>query len=1208
MAKKFGNTWWSRQWLNALKNVTDENRLPRGATYARQGHVLSIRLKTHGEVEANVAGSRPTPYQVRLKIPTFSTQQIDALCQAISNTPSVLAKLLNNELDPAVLQIAEELNIPLFPKTAFTELKSANKNKRSRLEQDGVNQSWQMSCSCPDAALPCKHQAAVLYCLGEELDQDPMQLFHLHYLNLPQELKNRGTEFDNDEHLLIPFILNVLDVSETPEQAVFPEHIYRGLDFSRLQNHSQALLTLLEPDPPFYPFGFYRQVYTMHLRNAMKQAKSILEKPERFSKMLQKKRIRDAQTTINHHSHWHIVMNFDQNGVWRFSVDGKDAQGMIMPRLLEQLLLLNPADLRNHTHHTAALHQACLCALHLLKNGMVIPQLVNIGLDSPLISVLWKPALQDEQVRILLDDLSQRVPADVLMWCAPTSKGVAKKQINVHVKNRGTALVSIFANMLMFFCYEERGIEQYDNALLFGLQPFPPNERKDHHHFRAMQRWLSPYYLADLSSKPVLLISEETDEKFGIHLGITDPKNPQAEPISLQQVFALKKYESQRFSILATLSLLEHFVPHLSNYINQRAAKPIVLNNQEFTQFFVEILPAIRLLNIPVILPKSLQHLVRPQVSMKIKSSKKSISFLSLNDILSFDWQVALGDELVSPQEFKALAKQAGKLVKFKGQYIYVDAADLEKFTQTFKEKPSAAELLQTALSGSYHGAAISLSEEVSAIIRELTETDSIRLPENLQTTLRPYQERGYAWLYRNAKIGFGSIIADDMGLGKTVQVIAFLLKQQEEGLLDNTKPALVAVPTGLLSNWQTELAKFAPSLNVAVYHSSKRDLNNINADVVLTTYGTVRSDVEKLQEREWQIIIIDEAQNIKNHGTSQSKAIKNISAPLRIAMSGTPVENHLSEFWSIMDFANHGYLSNLTAFSRDYATPIIQENNRQAAERFKKVTAPFLLRRMKTDKSIISDLPDKIEKNELVQLVKKQTALYQKTVEEGMKAITAIDTNGADHQTLFKRQGLVLQMMLALKQICNHPVQFLKAGKADVASSGKTELLLTLLDSIVQSDEKVLVFTQFKEMGNLLVQMIGNQFGEIPMFLHGGCSVKKRQEMVDCFQNSRADKIFILSLKAAGTGLNLTAASHVIHYDLWWNPAVENQATDRAYRIGQKNNVMVHRLICKDTFEEKIDAMIRYKQELAELTVGSGEHWVGQLSNQELRDLFQAA
>ena len=545
-------------------------------------------------------------------------------------------------------------------------------------------------------------------------------------------------------------------------------------------------------------------------------------------------------------------------------------------------------------------------------------------------------------------------------------------------------------------------------------------------------------------------------------------------------------------------------------------------------------------------------------------------------------------------------------MFRFKEKYVHVSEEELTKLYKTLNSSNqlNSFELLKTALAEEYQGESISITDEVRNIIRDLTSNDDVPLPKGLIADLRPYQQRGFSWMYKNSRIGFGSIIADDMGLGKTLQVIAIILKMKEDKAINDKHKALVVVPTGLLTNWKSEIEKFAPSITTHIHHGSNRDIDNFDADVMLTTYGVLRSDHSTLKKKKWQVMIIDEAQNIKNQDTAQSKAIKSIPASTKIAMSGTPVENRLTEFWSIMDFANKGYLGNVKSFKTEYANPIQIFNDEGVANRFKKITSPFMMRRMKSDKSIISDLPDKLEQNQYAILSKQQAALYEKTMMAAMAEIEGISSN--DGQSLFKRQGLVLQMILALKQICNHPTNFLKNGNLDPMLSGKMELLLELLSSIIEAGEKVLIFTQFKEMGDLLQKFITDKFGEEPMFYHGGCSVNERQQMVERFQNNRADKIFLLSLKAAGTGLNLTAASHVIHYDLWWNPAVENQATDRAYRIGQKNNVMVHRFITKDTFEEKIDAMIQQKKMLADMTVATGENWIGKLSNKELRELFE--
>ena len=722
-----------------------------------------------------------------------------------------------------------------------------------------------------------------------------------------------------------------------------------------------------------------------------------------------------------------------------------------------------------------------------------------------------------------------------------------------------------------------------------------------------IQAWLQRFFLAQGNYKPLIIVEELNDDKFEVIINIEQHDKPMEKPIALNDVLTLKKYEQKRFEILQSLAQLSTFMPGLDQYINSKGEGQMVMDTSTFTPFLLNAIPAIQLLGINILLPKSLQYILKPKASIRIKQKgKDGKSFLRLDKLLDFEWQVAIGDTVMDEAAFNKLLKQSDGLIKYKTSYIYVSPADLEKLHKHFASTKvlSAYEMLRAALGNEYYGATISITDEVQQLIKQLTDQQEIALPKGINANLRPYQHRGYSWLYRNTQIGFGSVLADDMGLGKTLQVIATLLKYKEEGALENEK-AMVIAPTGLLTNWQAEIEKFAPSLSFHLYHGNTRSLGKKqDYDVLLTSYGIVRSDADKLKKMKWHVVVTDEAQNIKNHETGQSKAVKSIPSNTFIAMSGTPVENRLSELWSIMDFSNRGFLGSLPDFKENFATPIQNQNDMAAAEKLKTITSPFLMRRLKSDKTIISDLPDKIEIDSYGYLAKAQASLYEKTLQKALEAIEEIQTN--DQKALFARQGLVLQMILALKQICNHPTQFLKNNVLDASLSGKMELLFEKLESIVESHEKVLIFTQFTEMGNLLKHFIEERFGETPLFYHGGCSLKKRKEMVDNFQTNRTDKIFILSLKAAGTGLNLTAANHVIHYDLWWNPAVEAQATDRAYRIGQKSNVMVHRFITKGTFEERINEMIQSKKALANMTVATGENWIGNMSNKELKEMFE--
>ncbi|MDR0713714.1 MAG: DEAD/DEAH box helicase [Bacteroidales bacterium] len=1168
MVEKFGKTWWGEHWLRSLENVDYDNRLPRGASYARSGHVESIKINGN-QINAKVSGSRVTPYKVTIIVPPFFEEQIEQLMTKIIECPALISKLLNRELDPAILQIAEKLGLKVFPRQ-WTDFK--------------------MQCSCPDWAVPCKHLASVIYMLCREIDNDPFLVFNIHNVNLLDELKKRGVFIADQKDTEIPLLKTQWKTKKEKSEAIFEEAVYGRVDFSQLQNISDALIRLLPDAPPFYPFGNFRDKYAVQLTRITKGTGRILSNRldvhAVFPSSIDKQKINNRTTLA-------LIVN----GNNQTEIVGENHSIQDLNVLIAALFDLNPDHLLDVQPSVAAFHKILLASLHLTTNGMIIPQIVQ--LDNKQFIIRWLASLLDNRVKTLVEKLSAVLPDGLLL----TKVIERKKEKIIPVENQVTELLALFIRQIV--THLSKSTDDLFESLFFKDNAHEFSSVGEKALSGGIKVWLNRYFLTAETYKPVITVSELPNEQFDVRISVEDTVNSEQLPVSLENILKQKQYEKQRYKILQTVSLLMPFIRGLDTHINLGGNTPIRFSNSEFAPFLMDVLPVIRLLDIKIMLPKSLQELLRPKASVRLKKNPDGQGFIRLDDLFSFDWQVAVGDHVIPPEEFNKLLKNASRLFKFKENYIYVSDADIEKLHKIFTNtKPlTPYQLLQIALAEEYDGAPVLLTDEVKELIRELTANEDVPLPQGLNAQLRPYQQRGFSWMYRNSRIGFGSIIADDMGLGKTVQVISILLKFKEEKLLDKTHKALVVVPTGLLSNWQAEIDKFAPTLSSHIFHGTTRNMEQFDADIMLTTYGVLRSDADLLKKQKWQVMIIDEAQNIKNYEAAQSKAVKSIPSNIRIAMSGTPVENRLTEFWSIMDYANKGYLGNIKTFKEDYAHPIQVFNDEQIATKFREITAPFMMRRMKSDKSIISDLPDKIEQNQFALLTKQQAALYQKTMLAAMKEIEGCTEN--DSQTLFKRQGLVLQMILALKQICNHPTQFLKNGQFDASLSGKTELLFELLDSIIQNGEKVLIFTQFKEMGDLICRFITEYFGEKPLFYHGGCNIKQREEMVDRFQHNRADKLFILSLKAAGTGLNLTAASHVIHYDLWWNPAVENQATDRAYRIGQKKNVMVHRLICKNTFEERIDEMIQRKKHLAEMTVSTGENWIGKLSNKELREIF---
>ncbi|WP_306598369.1 DEAD/DEAH box helicase [Geothrix sp. 21YS21S-2] len=585
-----------------------------------------------------------------------------------------------------------------------------------------------------------------------------------------------------------------------------------------------------------------------------------------------------------------------------------------------------------------------------------------------------------------------------------------------------------------------------------------------------------------------------------------------------------------------------------------------------------------------------------------------------LDGSVSADWSLMLGDDTLDLQDFAQMASLKHPLVAWKGKWVALDPETLKQITQVIQasrgagfESMSRGEALAAALTGSAHIPGVSEAIEVEvagdfgAALEDLKVLPDkpISQPAGFKGMLRPYQLRGLAWLEGLSRLGLGGILADDMGLGKTIEVLALLLhRQQQDPHVGN--PTLLICPTSLLGNWEREIAKFAPTIPFFVHHGNNRDrLPKVFRPhtIVLTTYGVIRREEEVFGARAWSMVVVDEAQAIKNAGSYQAKAVRKLRAPFKLALTGTPIENRLLELWSILAFALPGYLGSESRFKDQFASPIEKYRDADAATELRQRVGPFILRRLKTDRSIIQDLPDKNEMKVYTQLTREQAALYQARVDQMEKDLEA--ANGIE------RRGRILALLTHLKQICNHPSQFLKQTGPYKGRSGKLERLTDMLEEVLESGEKALVFTQFKEMGDRLQIHLNDVLGFEPPFLHGGSSREQRDEMVRSFQEDEdGAKVMLLSLKAGGVGLNLTAATHVFHFDRWWNPAVEDQATDRTYRIGQTRNVQVHKFITMGTLEEKIDGMLESKRDLADRVVGTGEGWLTELDDDALRRL----
>ncbi len=584
-------------------------------------------------------------------------------------------------------------------------------------------------------------------------------------------------------------------------------------------------------------------------------------------------------------------------------------------------------------------------------------------------------------------------------------------------------------------------------------------------------------------------------------------------------------------------------------------------------------------------------------------------SGFGLDSILDYKWEIALGDDPLTEAELKSLAKLKTPLVRIRGQWVELDAKRLASALKLMKSggQMSVGELLHAGLASDEGPAglpiiAVTADGALGDLLAGTAERhlEPVDAPLGFRGALRPYQQRGLAWLSFLESLGIGGVLADDMGLGKTVQLLALIAGDPAEA-----GPTLLVCPMSLVGNWQREAAKFTPDLRVHVHHGAERARGDAfsdavyGADIVVTTYALAARDAAELSRITWHRVVVDEAQAIKNAATRQAAAVRALPARARFAVTGTPVENRLADLWSIMEFASPGLLGTAATFKKAYAEPIERHGDDEAAARLRRITGPFVLRRVKTDKSIISDLPEKLEMDVLCNLTAEQASLYQAVVDDMMLKI--------EMSTGIERRGLVLATMTKLKQVCNHPAQLLHDDSRLAGRSGKLARLEEILEEVLAAGEKALLFTQYATFGGMLRAHLGARFGREVLFLHGGIGQQERDAMVARFQADAAGTppLFVLSLKAGGTGLTLTAANHVVHVDRWWNPAVEDQATDRAFRIGQRRAVQVRKFVCAGTVEEKIAGMIADKRGLAAKIVGTGEGWLTELSTSDLRSLF---
>ena len=1229
---KYGATPWGAWFIEVLDGYQMGARLDRGKTYANTGKVLSVHID-QGKAEAKVKGNYQPYYRVVIEFPPL--KETEQVYRMIEEDPALLSRIAAGELPESFLQKLKKAGVNLIP-TRW--------------------QDMERSCTCPDWGDPCKHMAALYYIIAKEIDADPAVLFRLRGMDIAARFGKLAVR-----EIPPPFVITAAKKTKRgdamdaapPDRAAITEAA-----LGEIPHCGELISSLLPPDPPFsdrnFAFAlaeFYHRAAGAELWQDADDAHNAETIEHRFSRSrwallcdnpAPGAELMLEETDVRGHRHTHTVFEAWQH-FCAFANDDGGSEYVFLFYLFKFLsllvracafipfVLLKDGTLRIIWKPYDAIPQTAraLGAIAALEPGMLLlqttPQKNNTRADGKSVVDLLASAFLNEWVRRswfarqqTAGSSEHRLLLDVFFQSERMAVNTpALRPIPLAVDRWLSVLHINFSEWNYQFIVKQikgGGTRHWDSI---ALSP-PTRQPVRHSDTIAPASCATPSAGSSIISanadyhdggscpppqRPHSAANETEDasdwESAGIHFALSIDvllahNDGSVIKTPLAKIASGKKSglaQDDVISILRAPTALSNYLPEIRTLMTHNA---VTLSEARLASFLESAAPLLGRLGIAVHLPKALSRELKPHLVLQTttKGGGALINYLDLDSLLEWKWQIAIGDRIIDQKEFEKLIKQKRALVRFRDGFVKIDAEELAALLKKAREdSPGVNEFLKAHFSGSS-----ALSFDAEGIMQRLFEERRFEPPAALDASLRPYQLRGYNWACSLLMAGFGCVLADDMGLGKTVQAIAVLLRLSQEGLL--LHGCLIVAPAALLENWEKELVRFAPSLGVMRYHGAGRALRRKKAQVFLTTYQTAARDSAKLEQEVFSLLIVDEAHLMKNAETRMARAVKKLRPQFRLALSGTPVENRLEDLRSLFDFILPGYLGSAAAFKQEYRYPIEALRQREKADALQKITAPFLLRRLKTDKSIIKDLPEKITSNEYAALEKEQAALYESIVSETMKKSETIEPE--------KRPALVLSLLTSLKQVCDHPRVYDKESPPLSSLSGKARLLLTLLGEIIGGGEKVLVFSQYVETLDCLNLMITSELGEAPVLYHGGMNQKTRAAVIERFQTDAAARVLLISLRAGGLGLNLTAASRVIHYDLWYNPAVENQATDRAFRIGQKRNVFVHRFITKNSFEEKIDAMITSKKELADMTVASGESWISRMSHEELKTLFE--
>jgi len=1241
--KKYGTTLWGGEFLRALESLDREGRIPRGKTIANTGKVLSFDMDTEARMVAKVKGNYSPFYTVNLALVPLDQSSVDTVIRAIEERPLLLGQIRNGDLPSELLEVLKRNNLNIFP-SDWSDIGGG--------------------CTCPDfvgssqsggknwaygyrpVGSPCKHMASMFYILVNELDKTPFNVFKLRGIDLQEhfalsaasvlvvppplllEYSDYGKEIVDDE------VDDDDDDEGNPEfftgeneTEVFEAVSISVPELEKVPGAAPFILSNLLPNPAFLNTGDFHQCLSEFYKLVPAKVDLVFKMPplnaetrSQLSRLLG-----SSSITMNIGAKVKAIVGI------RFTVGDMETTvgllketGIIQLKVEDYLVELTASDAFKLFLLIPIFPASSLSAMFImsvaklswlfLREGSILPAVFPLDEQCTNWSIIWKAFDTSAAATSNTARVSSIYGDNVLF----NGQYLTRRSAVDHALS---AFITPCVRMFDLKKPMKPGASKVVDAFFRG-SVFVPLAVSENTIAASIASYFSSFQLLNSKLQLTLHVDRSQDHSYRLTALLKLRSQVEANGINVDEFRKLHTDHSN--DALSLVAAIGPFLPDVHSLV---AGTSVPITGDAFEKFVTKSKQILVSLGVKLILPKELSKLLRPRLILKVVSASElgggsdpSFAGTALSEqamTLSWDWKVAIGDQDMSMEEFQKLVEQGSNLVQYKGSYVVLDANEIKKMlAATEKKKPSEPtiyDLLRAGLCPSLSD--FSLSNALMEKVRKwLTVDETLELPCGLKATLRDYQVRGFKWMATNAANGFHSVLADDMGLGKTIQAITLLLHLKATGVVSLATPALIVMPVSLMLNWQSELHKFAPSLSCIISHGAKKitfvnpakrvkmegkstSQNLSNADILIVSYGTVRSMVAQLKSIPFSTVILDESQHIKNTTTQIHKCLVTIAhskhVKVRVALSGTPVENKLSELWAVFHLTNPGFLGTLSEFSAAYSKPIERDGDQVLAAALQNITAPFLMRRLKTDKNIAPELPEKIVVDVPIRLTSKQAILYQEIVNE--RLVEAQD----------KSSMHIFTLMLRLKQICNHPAEFDVRAADDFTLSGKMVWLNELVERIIDANEKVIIFTQFRSTLNRIVKMVKNNHFIDVLDFHGGLNPVQRNQRVRSFQQDPNFNVMVISLRAGGTGLTLTAASHVVHFDLYYNPAVENQATDRAFRIGQSKNVHVHRFICLGTIEEKINDILKKKNSLANSAVATGEKWIADLNESELQDLF---